>query len=198
MCSSATSESVTPYAHRCHPIIGLTPGDSIRFRWRFTSDADSDFAGFYLDDIAVTNINVPNACVPNTCVGQPNGTACSDGTACTVGDACGGGVCTGTSTAPAETASMTVAADKVTYSWSAEVSATLYDVVRGSLGSLPVGPGGGDETCFGGLPGPSLVDATIPAGGTGFWYLSRGENDCGPGSFGQRSNGTPRITTTCP
>lgn len=193
-----TSASVTPYAHRCHPIIGLTPGDMIAFRWRFASDADSDLAGFYLDDIAVTHVNVPNDCVSNTCVGQPNGTACSDGNACTVGDACGNGVCnSGTSTAPAETASLTVAADKVTFNWSAVASATHYDGVRGSLSSLPVGPGGGDEACFSNLPGPSLVDATIPAGGTGFWYLSRGDNDC-PGSWGQRHNGTPRITTTCP
>ena len=93
---------------------------------------------------------------------------------------------------------MTVAADKTTYDWSAVAFATRYDVVRGSLAALPVGPGGVDEACFDDLPGPSLVDATIPAADTGFWYLSRGENACGTGSLGQQSSGASRITTTCP
>jgi hypothetical protein len=88
--------------------------------------------------------------------------------------------------------------DKVTFTWSATAFATQYDVVRGSTGALPVGPGSGDEVCFDDLPGTSLVDPEVPASGTGFWYLARGENACGSGSFGLQSNGTPRITTTCP
>jgi hypothetical protein len=47
-------------------------------------------------------------------------------------------------------------------------------------------------------PGSSLADSTVPAAGAGFWYLSRGENSCGNGTFGQQSDGTPRLTTTCP
>jgi hypothetical protein len=43
---------------------------------------------------------------------------------------------------------MSVAADKATYSWSTLPSATRYDVVRGCIGAFPVGPGGGDESCF--------------------------------------------------
>jgi len=194
----ATSGSVTPYAHRCHPITGLTPNDTIKFRWRFASDLVSEFAGFYLDDVAVTDVKVPNACAPNTCAGQVNGTACSDGNSCTVGDVCGGGLCTsGSSTAPAETQSVNAAADKTTFSWAAAPSATRYDAVRGLLDAFPVGPGGGDEICFADLAGPSLSDAAVPAPGTGYWYLSRGENDC-VGTYGTRSNGSPRNTTTCP
>ena len=93
---------------------------------------------------------------------------------------------------------MSAAADKATYSWSAVAFATRYDVVRGSLSALPFGPGGGDEVCFDDLSGPTLADATLPAPGTGFWYLSRGENACGNGSYGQQSDGAPRSTTTCP
>ena len=250
-CGDFTSGTVTPYAHRCHPITGLTPGDSIRFRWQFSSDPGSEFAGFYLDDIAVTNVRLPNVCVPDTCAGQSNGTACDDGNACTTvdtcgggkcqggsvlgcndnnlcttdscnpfsgclntnntvacddgdpctaGDACGGGVCTVGSpiTAPPETVDVSAAADKVTYNWPAATFATRYDVVRGGLSALPVGPSGGDEACFADLAGPSVSDATLPAVGSGFWYLSRGENACGIGSYGQQSNGTPRVTTTCP
>ena len=99
---------------------------------------------------------------------------------------------------PPETAGLSAEADKATYAWSAATFATRYDVVRGSLSALPLGPGAADEVCFDDLPGPSLVDPTDPAPDTGFWYLSRGENSCGNGSYGQQSDGTPRTSTTCP
>jgi hypothetical protein len=101
-------------------------------------------------------------------------------------------------TAPPETHNVAAAADKATYSWSAAAYATRYDVVRGSTGALPVGPGDDDEVCFDDLPGASLADAAVPADGTAFWYLSRGENACGIGTYGTRSDGSARITTTCP
>jgi hypothetical protein len=246
-----TSAAVGPYAHRCHQITGLTPDDSIQFRWQFSSDEGAEYAGFYLDDVAVTNVRLPNVCAPDTCSGQANGTACSDGDLCTTGDscsggtcgggplvgcnddnlctadscdaalgcvftnnavacddgnpctdgdACAGGLCAGTPIgAPAEVGIMSVAADKTTYTWPALAFATRYDAVRGEIAALPVGPGGGDESCFDDLPGPSVGDATVPAAGTGFWYLSRGASDCGGnGTYGQRSDGTLRVTTTCP
>ena len=128
-----------------------------------------------------------------------DGTACDDGSACTVGDDCGGGVCNGTTiTAPPETQDVAASADKTTYSWSAATYATRYDVVRGSTGAFPVGPGGGDEVCFDNLAVTTLTDPAAPAPATGFWYLSRGQNECGVGTFGSQSNGLPRTTTTCP
>ena len=188
-----------PYAHRCHPITGLTPGDSIQFRWGSTADWIYEFEGFYLDDVAVTNVRLPNACVPNTCPGQANGTGCDDGVVCTINDACTAGSCAGTpTTAPAETQHVLVEADKTSFVWDPQPSSTNYDAVRGELGAFPVGPGGGDEVCFDGLGAAGLVDASIPATGTGFWYLSRGQNACGVGTFGQQSSGMPRLTTTCP
>ena len=54
--------ALTSYGRRCHLLTGLTPGDTLQFRWRFTSDPGSEFAGFYLDDIAVTNIRLRNVC----------------------------------------------------------------------------------------------------------------------------------------
>ena len=89
-----TNATVSSYAHRCHQITGLTSGDTIKFRWRFSSDSAADYAGFYLDDIAVTSVSLPNTCAPNPCGNQPNGTACSDGNACTIGDTCQSQVCT--------------------------------------------------------------------------------------------------------
>jgi hypothetical protein len=52
--------------------------------------------------------------------------------------------------------------------------------------------------CFGDLGGASLVDPAIPASGEAFWYLVRGENACFVGGYGAQSDGTPRVTTTCP
>ena len=78
----------------------------------------------------------------------------------------------------------------------------VSDAVRGSMSALPVGPGGGDEFCFDNLAGGTLIDATVPSPGTGFWYLSRGENACGNGTYGRQgvrgTPGAPRATTTCP
>jgi len=61
-CNTYMTADITDYARRCHRITGLTAGDTIQFRWRFTSDPGAAFKGFYLDDIAVTNIRLPNAC----------------------------------------------------------------------------------------------------------------------------------------
>jgi hypothetical protein len=60
-CVTPTGD-LTAYGRRCHLLTGLTPGDTIQFRWRFTSDPGAEFKGFYLDDIAVTNIRLRNVC----------------------------------------------------------------------------------------------------------------------------------------
>ena len=191
--------------------VPTTAGQNIQFRWRLGGDvsvAGTTFGGFGVDDVTVTGLR-SFTCEPNRntllsgcpfCQTNPNGTPCDDGNACTSGDVCNAGVCSGSPVAlPGETQNVVAAADKATYSWSATANATVYDVLRGSLGALPVGPGGGDEVCFDDLVGPSVTDATIPAPGTGFWYLSRAENACvGNGTYGTQSNATPRNSTTCP
>src|SRR6187431_877915 len=63
-CANWTTGGLTAYGRRCHLLTGLTAGDTIQFRWRFTSDGGAEFAGFYLDDIAATNILLPNFCNP--------------------------------------------------------------------------------------------------------------------------------------
>jgi hypothetical protein len=129
----------------------------------------------------------------------PDGTACNDDKPCTSDDVCTGGACGGTPiSVPPETQDLGVAADKATYSWSTAAFATQYDVVRGGTGVPFAGPGGGNGTCFGDLPEPVLVDSAIPAPGAWFWYLSRGENACGAGTFGNESSGLPRVTSVCP
>ena len=137
----------------------------------------------------------------STCTVTPktDGTTCDDGNVCTSSDVCGGGVCAGTAiTAPAEIANLRGDPDKVTFTWSVLADASGYEVVRGDLSSFPVGPGGGDEVCFGNLTGPTVSDAAVPASDAGFWYLSRGRNSCGIGTYGTQSDGTSRISMTCP
>ncbi len=124
---------------------------------------------------------------------------CDDADPCTT-DACTNSVCTHSALGTPGLASGVAAdPDKQTYTWNAAPNATRYDVVRGSLSAFPVGPGGADEVCFADEPGASVVDGVTPTpGGTGFWYLVRGDNDCTAGGYGTESNGSPRNTTTCP
>jgi hypothetical protein len=187
-------------------------GQSIQFRWRLGSDAlalGTTYGGYGVDNVVITNLKRDRVCEPTrntglpscpfSCTSQPNGTACDDANACTVTDVCTAGACAGTAiTVPLEAQSVNAAADKATYTWSALAGATRYDVLRGDVGSFPVGPGGGDEVCFDNLAGPTLTDGTSPAPGVGFWYLPRGENTCGNGTYGTQSNLTPRVSTTCP
>jgi hypothetical protein len=167
-----------------------------------TNDACTNQLCVHANISACTDGNscTDDSCSPATgCVFTNNAASCDDGNPCTTADACGSGACSGTPiAAPLETQNVTVAPDKATYGWFAVAFATWYDVVRGSLSALPIGPGGGDEVCFDNLGGPTVNDATVPAPGTGFFYLSRGENSCGNGTWGTQSNGTPRVTTTCP
>jgi hypothetical protein len=162
-------------------------------------------AGNCQPGLGAPNCNDANPCTDDSCnaisgcVHTNNAAACNDGNSCTSGDTCGGGVCAGSPIpAPPEMQNFVVAADKATYSWPAGSMSSRFDVVRGSIGSFPVGPGGADETCFDNLLASTLTDAVVPVSGHGFWYLSRGENACGIGTYGTQSNGTPRTTTTCP
>jgi hypothetical protein len=76
-------------------------------------------------------------------------------------------------------------------------SATVSDVVRGTLSSLPVGSG--VETCLAsGSALAQLDDASLPAQGAARWYLARARNACGTGSYGTTKAGAPRVSTACP
>ena len=129
----------------------------------------------------------------------PNGTACNDGNPCTAGDVCVNGVCSGgLVVAPAETHNMAADADKITFRWSPASDATSYDALRGLAGPFPVGSSTAGELCYPGLNEAELVDSSTPAPGTGYRYLSRARNPCGPGPWGAQSNGTARVTGACP
>jgi hypothetical protein len=39
-------------------------GKTVKIRWRFASDPGLEFEGFYLDDIAISNVRLPGPCTP--------------------------------------------------------------------------------------------------------------------------------------
>jgi len=149
-----------------------------------------------------------NACACSHSLSFP-GTPCDDGSACTSDTACDGtggtgASCTGgTSVGPDEVLGLRVdkGAGSAQLSWEAAPNAASYDVVRGSLSALPVGPGAGDEGCLGPVAQTSTSDATSPVPGQGFFYVIRGRAACGPGPYGwqgqNEASGSPRTTTTC-
>jgi hypothetical protein len=87
--------------------------------------------------------------------------------------------------------------------WNLAANATSSDVLRGQVSGLPVGPAGADERCLvHNTVSRTLTDADLPAAGESFWYLVRGENICGIGSYGfegrHGAQAAPRESATCP
>jgi hypothetical protein len=101
---------------------------------------------------------------------------------------------------PREVTGVIFAANKATLQWNSAApgagTATVHDVLRGALGQFPVGAGA-SETCLATVVGTATADATIPPAGKGSWYLVRGHNDCGAGTYGVAATGT-RVSAICP
>jgi len=70
--------------------------------------------------------------------------------------------------------------------------------LSGATAGLPVGGAGAEVCLVSGLSGSSTVPANAPAPGSALWYIVRGRNVCGAGTYGNTSDGTPRTSTTCP
>jgi hypothetical protein len=137
----------------------------------------------------------------------PDGGACNDANACTASDTCQGGTCVGEGSAalPAEVDGGVLLSQQdgvTTVTWNAASGSTWSNVLRGLVGALPVGPGGGDEVCMlTGTPATVTTDADVPNPDETFWYLIQGGNDCGKGPIGSELHGfveVARVTATCP
>jgi uncharacterized repeat protein (TIGR01451 family) len=134
----------------------------------------------------------------------------------TLGDACDpdddndgtvdGGDCApfdvGSFALPGEIAQLAFDADKATVTWSSAApaagTATVHDLMRGTLGVFPVVAGSGDHSCIADDVGPSTSDGTFPGADTGYYYLARGQNACGAGAYGFSSSAVERTATVCP
>jgi agmatine/peptidylarginine deiminase len=91
-------------------------------------------------------------------------------------------------------------ADGTTLQWESDAansgSGTVYDVLRGSVSGLPVGY---DGVCHEpGVEGESTSDPDPPPAGSGFFYLIRGSNACGDGTYGYDSADQERESAACP
>ena len=105
-------------------------------------------------------------------------------------------------TVPQEVTGVTVGPDNATLSFDSAApgagTGTLHDVLRGGLDQLPVGNKPSEMCVASGVQGTTVTDMTTLVPGTGFWYLVRGRNVCGAGTYGLTTGGTPRISTACP
>ncbi len=103
---------------------------------------------------------------------------------------------------PLEVTGVAWDADKTTLRWRSAAldagAATVHDVARGALGQWPVGAGAAENCLASGIQAASATDATVPDPMAGFWYLLRGRNPCGTGTWGQATGGTERTTGACP
>jgi len=92
-------------------------------------------------------------------------------------------------------------ADKTSLRWNSAApgagTATVHNVLRGALNQLPVGAGASEVCLAPALAGTAITDAVLPLRGQGFWYLVRGSNDCGRGTYGAATSGT-RVSSVCP
>jgi DNA-binding beta-propeller fold protein YncE len=149
------------------------------------ADADLDGAGDGCD-------NCPAAANPSQ----------ADGDLDLHGDAC--------DCAPANAAAFSLPAEvagpvftsKTSLGWTSAApgsgSGTVHDVVRGAVGELALGARPSDFCLASGTPGATATDALAPPPAQARFYMVRGRNACGAGTYGAASNGAPRAATICP
>lgn len=73
-----------------------------------------------------------------------------------------------------------------------------YDGIRGVLAELPVGSGANELCLAPTVASSTLADHATPSSGDAFWYLVRGSNACGVGTYGHTSNQVARTSAACP
>jgi hypothetical protein len=167
---------------------------------------------------------VGDSCLAGACVGGPPPN-CDDLNVCTldacdalagcthvVQDADADGVCDALDcapndpavwTSPVEIQGLRVDKGAATHlSWTAQSQAPRYDVVGGALAELRSAQGSGGAACLGDDAPLSAWDDSVrpdPAVGQGYYYLVRGQNVCGTGTYGFASSGIERVPSAgCP
>lgn len=103
---------------------------------------------------------------------------------------------------PPEVEGLSIDADTETLRWNPQDalsgSSTVFDLMRGLVSELPIG-GGSSETCLGSeLTTNQGRDSERPNLGMSYYYLVRGENSCGIGSYGRDSASNERTSSSCP
>jgi hypothetical protein len=151
----------------------------------------------------------------------PDGTPCDDGTACTVGDTCVAGACgvprdadgdahpdalcggddcddtdAGVWSQPSEVSGLVaVSGSPVTFAWNSQGNkgpSTLHDLVGGTRTSASMNYPAA-ECLYTGVAATFTDVRPNPPPGTVNWYLVRGRNSCGTGTYG-----SPQIDSQVP
>ena len=107
------------------------------------------------------------------------------------------------SVSPGEVAGVSLTKGALTtLSWTSQgVSTSTYDVCGGSVALLRSNGSSTDAACLQNDVGGTTWDDTRvnPAAGQGYYYIVRGQNVCGGGTYGSASGGQPRVPgTPCP
>jgi hypothetical protein len=141
-----------------------------------------------------------DTCLSGTCISGPLPDADGDGF---TDSACGGNDCNDADGSvwsfPAEASNlMVLSEDPSNLSWDSQAIAagpgTLYDLVSGSLLYPVSGVAFSPAACLQNSSATTSSDGRpVPDLETGIWYLVRGRNSCGTGSYGstQRDSGIP-------
>jgi len=158
--------------------------------------------GWYLDDVRVTQ--TLGAAVPTVALdgadndalpGNEDGDARGDECDCAPADPA-------VFAMPSQVETLVFASDKITLLWESAStnagSATVHDVLSGALEELPVGSGPFERCVASGIQTAQVSDPAVPASGRAFWYVVRGRNACGRGTYGFGSGGVERTSSTCP
>ncbi|MBP7148243.1 MAG: hypothetical protein KBD01_11895 [Acidobacteria bacterium] len=154
--------------------------------WAFGWDADDDLrVGGYDNCPSISNADQADT------DGDRSGDACD----CAPADP-------GLRTVPGEIRDVAIEPDTQTITWASARpeagEATVHDLVRGTLEELPVGSGPGDTCVASGTSDSVAFDPNIPPPAHGFWYIVRGRNACGTGTYGRTSAGQERVSAACP
>lgn len=139
-------------------------GQSVKLRWRLSSDGGVIGAGFWVDDLAITNAIVPGACAPGT---PSNPKEASSATALTAARGAGSTV-------------------TVAY---APACAALDHAAYWGEGPIAGGVVWTQAACGIGNTGGGSFDPGDPAPGSFFYFVVVGQNGAKEGSYGAASSG---------
>jgi hypothetical protein len=163
----------------------------VRIRFLFSSDSSTNQAGWFLDDISITDAKLPGPCTTDLCAQ----TACDDANACTT-DACNSanGQCVFTPVPPPTEVGNSVVLAKTgsnaAISWSDNGTPGTFGLYRGTR--TPPTPWSYNQQCLGSpVTGTSANDGDTPVSGSTFFYLVTRKTPCGESVAGRDSTGAP-------
>ncbi len=180
-CFALTVDEGVPVSHAFD--ISAFAGQTARVLFVYDTQDDSTGHTFAVDNIVVRTL-------------QPDQDADGIGDACDCAPSDGGAF-----VSPFEVQGLAFRSDHETLEWlpsTASGDGTLYEVLRGELSQLPVGTGPAEACLASNVAATSVQDATDPGAAAARYYLVRGANACGTGTYGFDSGPLERDSSVCP